>query len=147
MHYLYFLANCSQGVGAFVTRSKCCNDVLSWTPVGIMYSWRHGGRMFRALDLGQSSPSSNWPLICRIVVYRHYILRGYHKSDNDILISYWYFGDDRMIISRNQFYHDVHVKYQNIFIIWDYHDSCWKSGKLRYQSITIHSPWERHGKV
>jgi len=47
-----------------------------------------------------------------------------------------------MILSRNHFYHDVHVKYQNIIIIWDYHDSYWKSGKLRYQSITIKSSWE-----
>ena len=47
-----------------------------------------------------------------------------------------------MIITRNHFYHIVHVKYQNIIIIWDYHDSCQKSGKLRYQSITIKSSWE-----
>ena len=41
---------------------------------------------------------------------------------------FWYFIDIwviiRMIISRNHFYHNVHVKYQTIIIIWDYHDSC-----------------------
>ena len=39
-------------------------------------------------------------------------------------IDIWFLGDNSMIISRNHFHHNVHVKYLTIIIIWDYHDSC-----------------------